>query len=153
MGRTTEAKERYFFLLFYCFERGLFTATFAALSHSSQQPPWDLARKRAKKRKNRKKNFPSRVGSAESHSWTQSSRSTSLEITFDTIFLTFFRRCGHYFCERCAFNYDRKSKKCAVCGQSTMGIFNVAHKLVRHLKQEAEKKSETASGDGITIES
>ncbi|VDM55196.1 unnamed protein product [Angiostrongylus costaricensis] len=35
-------------------------------------------------------------------------------------------RCKHYFCETCALNSFRKSKRCQVCGENTGGVFNVA---------------------------
>jgi len=35
-------------------------------------------------------------------------------------------RCRHYFCESCALTHYRKSKRCAVCGQPTAGVFNPA---------------------------
>ncbi|KAI3638693.1 hypothetical protein MIR68_003191 [Amoeboaphelidium protococcarum] len=38
-------------------------------------------------------------------------------------------RCGHYFCQTCAFTEFRKSSKCFICGQDTMGIFNVVKKV------------------------
>lgn len=35
-------------------------------------------------------------------------------------------RCKHYFCESCALDQFRKSKKCAVCGVKTDGSFAIA---------------------------
>ncbi|CAK5089653.1 unnamed protein product [Meloidogyne enterolobii] len=35
-------------------------------------------------------------------------------------------KCKHYFCEVCALQHYQKSKKCAVCGEKTDGVFNVA---------------------------
>ena len=35
-------------------------------------------------------------------------------------------RCKHYFCEKCALNHYRKSKRCFVCGEPTAGVFNPA---------------------------
>lgn len=35
-------------------------------------------------------------------------------------------KCKHYFCEQCALNHYRKSKKCAACGANTEGVFNTA---------------------------
>ena len=35
-------------------------------------------------------------------------------------------RCQHYFCEKCALGHYRKSKRCFVCNQQTMGVFNPA---------------------------
>ncbi|KAK6027539.1 hypothetical protein OSTOST_06426 [Ostertagia ostertagi] len=35
-------------------------------------------------------------------------------------------RCKHYFCESCALAAFRKNKRCAVCGENTGGVFNIA---------------------------
>ncbi len=35
-------------------------------------------------------------------------------------------RCRHYFCEACALQHYRKSKRCYVCNQQTNGVFNPA---------------------------
>ncbi|KAG2460498.1 R113A protein, partial [Polypterus senegalus] len=35
-------------------------------------------------------------------------------------------KCRHYFCERCALQHYRKSKRCYVCNQQTNGVFNPA---------------------------
>lgn len=37
-----------------------------------------------------------------------------------------FFRCRHYFCESCALQHYRKSKRCYVCNQQTNGVFNPA---------------------------
>uniref|UniRef100_A0A915ET67 RING finger protein 113A n=1 Tax=Ditylenchus dipsaci TaxID=166011 RepID=A0A915ET67_9BILA len=34
-------------------------------------------------------------------------------------------KCKHYFCEKCAIDYYRASKKCAECGSKTDGSFTV----------------------------
>jgi len=60
-------------------------------------------------------------------------------------------RCGHYFCERCALQNNKKSKKCFNCDEPTMGIFNTAHTLRAKLKQKQErlkrKKAEEEGSD------
>eukprot|EP01102_Stenamoeba_stenopodia_P005860 TRINITY_DN16572_c0_g1_i1.p1 TRINITY_DN16572_c0_g1~~TRINITY_DN16572_c0_g1_i1.p1 ORF type:complete len:337 (-),score=114.89 TRINITY_DN16572_c0_g1_i1:23-1033(-) len=60
-------------------------------------------------------------------------------------------RCGHYFCERCALQNNKKSKKCFNCDEPTMGIFNTAHNLRAKIKQKEErlkrKKAEEGSDD------
>ncbi len=33
-------------------------------------------------------------------------------------------KCGHYFCEQCALDQEKKTKRCAVCNEPTSGIFN-----------------------------
>lgn len=47
-------------------------------------------------------------------------------------------RCKHYFCETCALKHNMKTGKCAVCLESTNGIFNIAHDIVK--KQKKQKK-------------
>ncbi|KAG2486209.1 hypothetical protein HYH03_015171 [Edaphochlamys debaryana] len=53
-------------------------------------------------------------------------------------------RCKHYFCEKCALKHNSKTSKCAVCGQGTQGIFNVANDILKRQKRmaaaEAAKK-------------
>jgi len=44
-------------------------------------------------------------------------------------------RCGHYFCEKCAVDYDRKYKKCFNCEEKTNGLFNTAKVLIQKIKQ------------------
>ena len=39
-------------------------------------------------------------------------------------------RCKHYFCESCALGHYRKTKRCAVCGEQTGGVFNPAKGMV-----------------------
>ena len=50
-------------------------------------------------------------------------------------------KCGHHFCEHCALKHNAKSKRCAVCDQPTMGIFNTAHDIVKKIKNAAAKKN------------
>ncbi len=40
--------------------------------------------------------------------------------------MSLFSRCRHYFCEACALQHYRKSKRCYVCNQQTNGVFNPA---------------------------
>lgn len=53
-----------------------------------------------------------------------------------------FPRCKHYFCEACALQHYRKSKRCYVCNTQTNGVFNPAKgklnlfDLEKSLKQE-----------------
>ncbi|RAL50674.1 hypothetical protein DM860_015821 [Cuscuta australis] len=35
-------------------------------------------------------------------------------------------KCKHYFCEHCALKHHAKNKKCFVCNEPTLGIFNTA---------------------------
>lgn len=48
-------------------------------------------------------------------------------------------KCKHYFCEHCALKHHSKNKKCFVCNQPTMGIFNTAHEIRKRMAQEKEK--------------
>ncbi|GAV70824.1 zf-CCCH domain-containing protein/zf-C3HC4_2 domain-containing protein [Cephalotus follicularis] len=47
-------------------------------------------------------------------------------------------KCKHYFCEHCALKHHAKNKKCFVCNQPTLGIFNTAHEIRKRVA--AEKK-------------
>ncbi|KAJ8306884.1 hypothetical protein KUTeg_014968, partial [Tegillarca granosa] len=38
----------------------------------------------------------------------------------------FIYRCKHYFCEKCALAQYKKTKRCFVCNEQTMGVFNPA---------------------------
>uniref|UniRef100_A0A8C5Q2M8 RING finger protein 113A n=1 Tax=Leptobrachium leishanense TaxID=445787 RepID=A0A8C5Q2M8_9ANUR len=55
-------------------------------------------------------------------------------------------KCKHYFCERCALQHYRKSKRCYVCNTQTNGVFNPAKDLIakmeKHKAEEEEKPSE-----------
>ena len=51
-------------------------------------------------------------------------------------------RCKHYFCEQCALQHNAKSKRCFVCEQPTLGIFNVAKDIA---KRVAERKAAAAA--------
>ncbi|XP_033729271.1 E3 ubiquitin-protein ligase RNF113A-like [Pecten maximus] len=44
-------------------------------------------------------------------------------------------KCKHYFCEKCALSQYRKSKRCFVCGEQTMGVFNPAKDLIAKMKK------------------
>lgn len=49
-------------------------------------------------------------------------------------------RCVHYFCQDCALTRYQNDKTCAVCGESTLGLFNSAIKILKRrddlLKQQ-----------------
>lgn len=55
-------------------------------------------------------------------------------------------RCKHYFCEQCALKQNAQSGKCFVCNQTTNGIFNVAHDIIRRTKQR-QRKAAGGGGD------
>ncbi|KAK9084476.1 hypothetical protein Scep_030947 [Stephania cephalantha] len=42
-------------------------------------------------------------------------------------------KCKHYFCEHCALKHHSKNKKCFVCNQPTLGIFNTAHEIKKRI--------------------
>ncbi|XP_050230492.1 zinc finger CCCH domain-containing protein 1 [Mercurialis annua] len=48
-------------------------------------------------------------------------------------------KCKHYFCEHCALKHHAKNKKCFVCNQPTLGIFNTAHEIRKKIA-EARKQ-------------
>lgn len=49
-------------------------------------------------------------------------------------------KCKHYFCERCALEQYKKSTRCFVCSQQTMGVFNPAKEIIARLKSEKEEE-------------
>ncbi|KAM9457595.1 E3 ubiquitin-protein ligase RNF113A [Clarias gariepinus] len=44
-------------------------------------------------------------------------------------------KCRHYFCETCALQHYRKSKRCYVCNQQTNGVFNPAKELMAKMQK------------------
>ncbi|GFO13305.1 RING finger protein 113a-like, partial [Plakobranchus ocellatus] len=48
-------------------------------------------------------------------------------------------KCKHYFCEKCALDHYRKSKRCFVCGEPTGGIYNPAKELTAKLEKMAKQ--------------
>ncbi|KAG7505780.1 RING finger protein 113A [Solea senegalensis] len=44
-------------------------------------------------------------------------------------------KCRHYFCETCALQHYRKSKRCYVCNTQTNGVFNPAKELMTKLEK------------------
>ncbi|KAJ4837295.1 hypothetical protein Tsubulata_026370 [Turnera subulata] len=44
-------------------------------------------------------------------------------------------KCKHYFCEHCALKHHSKNKKCFVCNQPTLGIFNTAHEIRKRMAE------------------
>lgn len=42
-------------------------------------------------------------------------------------------KCKHYFCEHCALKHHAKKKRCYVCNQPTLGIFNTAHEIRKRM--------------------
>lgn len=52
--------------------------------------------------------------------------------------------CGHYFCEKCALDHHRKSRKCAACGAKTGGIFKPAKNLLAKIGEREERVTNKA---------
>ncbi|XP_044480525.1 zinc finger CCCH domain-containing protein 1-like [Mangifera indica] len=48
-------------------------------------------------------------------------------------------KCKHYFCEHCALKHHAKNKKCFVCNQPTLGLFNTAHEIRKKIAEEGRK--------------
>ncbi|XP_068194083.1 E3 ubiquitin-protein ligase RNF113A [Antennarius striatus] len=44
-------------------------------------------------------------------------------------------KCRHYFCETCALQHYRKSKRCYVCNTQTNGVFNPAKELMAKMEK------------------
>uniref|UniRef100_A0A8C6NHU5 Ring finger protein 113A n=1 Tax=Nothobranchius furzeri TaxID=105023 RepID=A0A8C6NHU5_NOTFU len=44
-------------------------------------------------------------------------------------------KCKHYFCESCALQHYRKSKRCYVCNTQTNGVFNPAKELIAKMEK------------------
>ncbi|XP_019197518.1 PREDICTED: zinc finger CCCH domain-containing protein 1-like [Ipomoea nil] len=47
-------------------------------------------------------------------------------------------KCKHYFCEHCALKHHAKNKKCFVCNQPTLGIFNTAFEIRKKMAAEGK---------------
>ncbi|XVF29053.1 hypothetical protein REPUB_Repub15cG0086600 [Reevesia pubescens] len=48
-------------------------------------------------------------------------------------------KCKHYFCEHCALKHHAKNKKCFVCNQPTLDIFNTAHEIRKKMAEESKR--------------
>lgn len=44
--------------------------------------------------------------------------------------------CGHYFCQKCAIDSNKKNSKCVICDKQTFGIYNKARKLIKFMQQK-----------------
>nr|CAB3265621.1 zinc finger protein 183 [Phallusia mammillata] len=56
-------------------------------------------------------------------------------------------KCKHYYCEKCALDHYRKSKRCFVCGAQTSGVFNPAKEIVAKMEKEMSKVAAESVGD------
>ena len=60
--------------------------------------------------------------------------------------------CGHYFCSKCAIARHQKHPKCAACSKQTMGVFNVAQKIIKQMTvRDSLKKKSGSTGDCAEI--
>ena len=59
---------------------------------------------------------------------------------------SFYLRCKHYFCEKCALEHYKKSQRCYECGKQTGGVFNPAKELVERIRKR-EEAGKTYSDD------
>ncbi|KAN0034789.1 hypothetical protein ACTFIV_001321 [Dictyostelium citrinum] len=48
-------------------------------------------------------------------------------------------KCKHFFCEECALTHNRKNKKCALCGEPTLGTFITPPKKILDQLMEISK--------------
>lgn len=48
-------------------------------------------------------------------------------------------KCGHYFCEKCFVQNNKKSSRCFACKTQTQGIFFAAKEIIAKMKERAEK--------------
>lgn len=65
-------------------------------------------------------------------------------------------QCGHYFCQSCANSHYQSKKssstpRCPTCSKPLNGIFNRAHKLIKHL--ESNKKLDNIQTKEIKFQS
>uniref|UniRef100_W5N1K5 Ring finger protein 113A n=1 Tax=Lepisosteus oculatus TaxID=7918 RepID=W5N1K5_LEPOC len=60
-------------------------------------------------------------------------------------------KCRHYFCERCALQHYRKSKRCYVCNQQTNGVFNPAKELIAKIQKHQSEETEQIHSSGVPI--
>ncbi|XP_063079405.1 E3 ubiquitin-protein ligase RNF113A isoform X1 [Engraulis encrasicolus] len=56
-------------------------------------------------------------------------------------------KCRHYFCEACALQHYRKSKRCYVCNVQTNGVFNPAKELMAKLAKRQADMDQPPSED------
>uniref|UniRef100_A0A8C4GR14 Ring finger protein 113A n=1 Tax=Dicentrarchus labrax TaxID=13489 RepID=A0A8C4GR14_DICLA len=56
-------------------------------------------------------------------------------------------KCKHYFCETCALQHYRKSKRCYVCNTQTNGVFNPAKELMAKMEKRQAAEDQPPSDD------
>lgn len=58
-------------------------------------------------------------------------------------------KCKHYFCEKCALAQYKKTKRCFVCNEQTMGVFNPAKELIAKMKKVENMKKNEESDEEV----
>ncbi|XP_055513103.1 E3 ubiquitin-protein ligase RNF113A [Leucoraja erinacea] len=61
-------------------------------------------------------------------------------------------KCKHYFCESCALQHYRKSKRCYVCNEQTNGVFNPAKELMAKMKKHKAESMAEHSHEASEVE-
>jgi len=56
-------------------------------------------------------------------------------------------KCKHYFCEKCALQHYKKTKRCFVCSEQTFGVFNPAKDIIKRMKDQKNKSDEKVKAD------
>ncbi|XP_018429980.1 PREDICTED: RING finger protein 113A isoform X1 [Nanorana parkeri] len=56
-------------------------------------------------------------------------------------------KCKHYFCETCALQHYRKSKRCYICNTQTNGVFNPAKELIAKIEKYKADHAESNAPD------
>ena len=54
-------------------------------------------------------------------------------------------KCKHYFCEKCALNHYKKTKRCFVCAEQTFGVFNPAKDIIKRMKDQKAKEDKRSN--------
>lgn len=58
-----------------------------------------------------------------------------------------FRRCKHYFCEKCALANFKKSSRCFICAVQTNGMFNPAKELIARMSRADDEGEVVAASE------
>lgn len=56
-------------------------------------------------------------------------------------------KCQHYFCEKCALDYYKKSTRCYICNKQTFGVFVPAKDIKAKMKGISSKKESSSDSD------
>lgn len=71
----------------------------------------------------------------------------SVGIVILIVILTRTLRCKHYFCESCALEHYKTDSRCFICKEPTGGQFNIAHDLLKKLKEKTASAKKNDSAD------